>query len=67
MLVHDYNGIFKSYVDRWASNAEWRSNPYIAANGRLILNGLQLKSEKDMALWLKPLKKIILRGISKYD
>ena len=33
MLVHDYHGIFKSYIDRWASNAEWRSNPYNTANG----------------------------------
>lgn len=57
MLVHDYHGIFNSYIGRWASNAEWRSNPYNAANGQLILNGLQLKSEKDIALWLKPVKK----------
>ncbi|MCI0514009.1 DUF5060 domain-containing protein, partial [candidate division KSB1 bacterium] len=33
MLTIDYHGVFKSYVDRWASNAEWRSNPYNLANG----------------------------------
>jgi len=33
MLTIDYHGIFKSYIDRWASNAEWRTNPYNAANG----------------------------------
>lgn len=33
MLAHDYHGIFKSYIDRWASNAEWRTNPYNKANG----------------------------------
>ena len=33
MLAHDYHGIFKSYVDRWASNAEWRTNPYNVAMG----------------------------------
>lgn len=33
MLALDYHGIFKSYIDRWASNAEWRTNPYNAANG----------------------------------
>ena len=33
MLALDYHGIFKSYIDRWASNAEWRTNPYNKANG----------------------------------
>ncbi len=33
MLTLDYHGIFKSYVDSWGSNAEWRTNPYNAANG----------------------------------
>ena len=33
MLTIDYHGVFKSYIDRWASNAEWRTNPYNAANG----------------------------------
>lgn len=33
MLTLDYHGIFKSEVDQWASNAEWRTNPYNAANG----------------------------------
>jgi hypothetical protein len=33
MLTHDYHGVFKSYIDRWASNAEWRTNPYNASNG----------------------------------
>jgi hypothetical protein len=33
MLTFDYNGIFKDFVDLWASNAEWRKNPYNAANG----------------------------------
>ncbi len=33
MLTIDYHGIFKSFIDRWASNAEWRTNPYNAANG----------------------------------
>ena len=33
MLTHDYHGIFKSYMDSWASNAEWRTNPYNAAMG----------------------------------
>ena len=33
MLTLDYHGVFKSYMDRWASNAEWRTNPYNADNG----------------------------------
>ena len=33
MLAHDYHGTFKSQIDVWASNAEWRQNPYNAANG----------------------------------
>ncbi|MEJ2542721.1 MAG: DUF5060 domain-containing protein [Calditrichaceae bacterium] len=33
MLAIDYHGIFKSYIDSWASNAEWRTNPYNKANG----------------------------------
>lgn len=33
MLVLDYHGVFKSEVDIWASDAEWRTNPYNAANG----------------------------------
>ena len=33
MLTFDYHGIFKDFVDLWASNAEWRTNPYNAANG----------------------------------
>lgn len=33
MLAHDYHGLFKDYIDRWASNAEWRTCPYNAANG----------------------------------
>jgi hypothetical protein len=33
MLVLDYHGIFKSEVDIWGSDAEWRTNPYNAANG----------------------------------
>lgn len=33
MLTFDYHGIFKSFIDVWASNAEWRTNPYNAANG----------------------------------
>jgi hypothetical protein len=33
MLTIDYHGLFKSEIDRWASNAEWRANPYNAANG----------------------------------
>jgi hypothetical protein len=33
MLTIDYHGVFKSFIDRWASNAEWRTNPYNAANG----------------------------------
>ncbi len=33
MLTFDNHGVFKSYVDRWASNAEWRTNPYNTANG----------------------------------
>jgi hypothetical protein len=33
MLTLDYHGVFKSEVDVWASNAEWRTNPYNAKNG----------------------------------
>ena len=33
MLAFDYHGIFTSDIDEWASNAEWRTNPYNAANG----------------------------------
>ena len=33
MLTLDYHGIFKSEIDSWGSNAEWRTNPYNAANG----------------------------------
>ena len=33
MLALDYHGIFKPYIDVWASNAEWRMNPYNATNG----------------------------------
>lgn len=33
MLTLDYHGIFKSGVDIWGSNAEWRTNPYNAVNG----------------------------------
>jgi hypothetical protein len=33
MLTIDYHGVFKSFIDRWASNAEWRTNPYNSANG----------------------------------
>ncbi|MBN2012425.1 DUF5060 domain-containing protein [candidate division KSB1 bacterium] len=33
MLTHDYHGVFKSFIDRWGSNAEWRANPYNKANG----------------------------------
>lgn len=33
MLTLDYHGQFKDYIDRWASNAEWRTNPYNSANG----------------------------------
>ncbi len=33
MLTFDYHGIFTSFIDIWASNAEWRTNPYNAANG----------------------------------
>jgi hypothetical protein len=33
MLTLDYHGVFKSEVDVWASDAEWRTNPYNAKNG----------------------------------
>jgi hypothetical protein len=33
MLTFDNHGIFKDFIDVWASNAEWRTNPYNAANG----------------------------------
>ena len=33
MLTIDYHGVFKAFIDRWASNAEWRTNPYNSANG----------------------------------
>jgi Domain of unknown function (DUF5060) len=33
MLAFDYHGIFKDYIDTWASNAEWRQNPYNKVNG----------------------------------
>ena len=33
MLAFDYHGIFTADIDEWASNAEWRTNPYNAANG----------------------------------
>jgi hypothetical protein len=35
MLTLDYHGIFKSGVDIWGSDAEWRTNPYNSANGGL--------------------------------
>jgi hypothetical protein len=33
MLTIDYHGVFKDFIDSWGSNAEWRTNPYNAANG----------------------------------
>jgi hypothetical protein len=33
MLTIDNHGIFKDFIDVWASNAEWRTNPYNAVNG----------------------------------
>ncbi len=33
MLVLDYHGLFKAYLDRWGANDEWRRNPYNIANG----------------------------------
>jgi hypothetical protein len=33
MLTLDYQGVFKSEINVWASNAEWRTNPYNAKNG----------------------------------
>ncbi len=33
MLTLNYPGVFKSEVDSWGSNAEWRTNPYNAVNG----------------------------------
>jgi len=33
MLTLDYHGIFKSGVDIWGSDAEWRTNPYNSING----------------------------------
>ncbi len=33
MLTFDHHGIFKDFIDIWASNAEWKTNPYNAANG----------------------------------
>jgi hypothetical protein len=33
MLTLDHPGIFKDFIDVWASSAEWRTNPYNAANG----------------------------------
>jgi hypothetical protein len=47
MLTFDYHGVFKDFVDRWASNAEWRTNPYNAANGGPCENQVDFFTNED--------------------
>ena len=47
MLTFDYHGIFKDFVDVWASDAEWRTNPYNADNGGPCENQLDFFTDSE--------------------